>query len=42
MPLVEFRDKYCSNVNAVLTEDIDARIAASKVRIDLFTSALPS
>ena len=32
MPLVDFRDKYSGNINAVLTEDIDARIAASKVR----------
>lgn len=30
MPLVEFRSKYGSDVNAVLTQDIDARIAASK------------
>jgi len=30
MPLVEFRSKYGGDVNAVLMEDIDARIAASK------------
>ena len=30
MPLVEFRSKYGGDVNAVLMQDIDARIAASK------------
>ncbi|KAK9843481.1 hypothetical protein WJX81_004874 [Elliptochloris bilobata] len=30
MPLVQFRDKYSSSIKAVLTEDIDTRIAASK------------
>lgn len=39
MPLVDFRDKYSGNINAVLTEDIDARIAASKVHFWPTTSA---
>ena len=39
MPLVQFRDKYSGNINAVLTEDIDARIAASKVRCWATTSS---